>query len=212
MYLIFPSDPTTEFLQEVIDESIQNFPEIKLIQCGATKKSYDDTIATLNKIPKGGIVFFIGHGSPNSLYGGATSEIDKKPILTLNNINLFKDFKLILMACNSASFLKSSREMRGFSDGLGFGLLPSEMGELQVNRKIRELELTEGDLEQFKKILIDLFKKVIAKVARGEKSIESLANFVSTYICSLINNLVINENETKVAKLLYYVKKELLSG
>lgn len=212
MYLIFPNDPSTDFLKEVINHSLELFPEINLVECHASDDSYTATKDFLATIPEGRTIFFIGHGSLDSLYGGASHEVEKRPLITLKNINLFKNSNLILMACNSTGFLESSRQMRNFSDGLGFGLLPSEMGELQVNRKIREIELAENDLDKFKEILITLFKKIISKVAKGEHSIESLATFVSTYISKLINELVKDKSMVKVAKLLFYVKKDLISG
>lgn len=212
MYLIFPSDPTTNFLQQVIDDTLVLFPEINVIRCAANEESYVATKESLEAIPEGRTIFFVGHGSPSTLYGGASHEFEKRPLITLKNINLFKNSKLILMACNSTGFIKSSRPMRNFSDGLGFGLLPSEMEELQTNRKIRELGLTEIELDKFKGILVDLFKKIIATVAKGEKCIESLAFFVSAYISKLINELVADSNFVKVAKLLFYVKKDLISG
>lgn len=212
MYLIFPNDPTTEFLQEVIDFTKEYYPQVRVVNCSASNESYAETLDILEAIPEGGTIFFIGHGSPNTLYGGASNGIEKKSLITLKNVNLFKHSQLILMACNSSDFIKSSRPMRHFSDGLGFGLLPSEIIELQKNRKIRELKLSEEELNKFKVILISLFKNIIAKVANGEKCMERLAFFVSTYLSKSINELIADENASKIAKLLFYIKKDITSG
>ena len=212
MFLIFPNDRSTEFLKSVVDKAEELISNLIIIKCSASDESYSDAIEQLKNISKGETVIFIGHGCPTKLYGGENKSFSKKELISLKNVSLFKDVKLILMACNSSDFIRSSRKMRNFSEALGFGLLPSDMNELAKNKKIRELNLTELEINKFKEILIDLFSRIIDLVANFDKSIEELKFFVSTYISVLINNLIGKGNMTNVAKLLFYVRKELTSG
>ncbi|OEE32009.1 hypothetical protein ACODG7_00545 [Vibrio anguillarum] len=210
-YLIFPDDPSVYFMNSVI-EKISTFIEdgsVTLIKCNASDDGYKTAYKLIEEIPKGSKVVFIGHSTPALIYGGMSEEYLRKPLVRLKNMSVFKDKELLLVSCFSMKLLESSRNYRNYSKCMGFGLLPSELEEVEAHRGIRNLSLDFEDIENFKSDFSQLMASTMEYFLETDSSMEKLFSYFK-----IITNKKINENllcggNRKVAEVLFYVVNEV---
>lgn len=212
LYIILPDDPTVYFMNSVIERLYDHINQgnISLIKCGPTKESYSDSFNSIKLIPENSKIIFIGHSTVNTLYGGHCSEHLRQSLISLEQMSIFKNKELFLVSCYSKKLLISSRGHRNFSRCLGFGLLPSEMYELEAHSGIRRLNLNEDDLNIFKNHLADLIFKTISYIISKNKNLEEAYNYLKILINQKSNEAILVEKNPRVAEILYYMVTESL--
>lgn len=211
-YLIYPNDPTTYFMNPII-KSLKSYIEngsLILISCEANLNSYKDSIEKIREIPENSIVIFIGHSTNSILYGGQSINFEKKPLLELSQMSIFKNIELFLISCFSEKLLKSSRGQRNYSKCLGFGLLPSELQEVVAHSAMRRLELNQTDINIFRFHLADIFCSVLNYMISNNSSLDMAYNYFKIITHKKTNDLILNEKNDKVAELFFYVSQEAI--
>ncbi len=155
--LIFPQDTTIEFLREFISILQNKYPEsISLIEPDLNC-SFEALFKQINSLYKeNDIIFFLGHGKSNALYG-ATNSKEKNILISINQISeVFNGKNVILFSCNSRDIFRKTGV--GIKKYLGFGSMPTDWDEIQSERNIGDanylFNLTSDSLEKFKKILV----------------------------------------------------------
>lgn len=211
-YLIYPNDPTTYFMNPII-KSLKSYIEngsLILINCEANLNSYKDSIEKIREIPENSRVIFIGHSTNSILYGGQSTNFEKKPLLELSQMSIFKNIELFLISCFSEKLLKSSRGQRNYSKCLGFGLLPSELQEVVAHSAMRRLELNQTDINIFRFHLADIFCSVLNYMIYNNTSLDTAYNYFKIITHKKTNDLILNEKNDKVAELFFYVSQEAI--
>ncbi len=211
-YLIYPNDPTTYFMNPII-KSLKSYIEdgsLILINCDADLKSYKDSVEKIKEIPKNSRVIFIGHSTNSILYGGQSPDFERKSLVELSQMSIFKNIELFLISCFSEKLLKSSRGQRNYSKCLGFGLLPSELQEVVAHSAMRRLELNQTDINIFKFHLADIFCSVLNYMISNNTSLDMAYNYFKIITHKKTNDLILNEKNDKVAELFFYVSQEAI--
>ncbi|AYA03194.1 hypothetical protein BEN74_10365 [Acinetobacter sp. WCHAc010034] len=211
-YLIYPDDPTIYFMNPII-KKLKSYIEngsLVLISCEADLNSYKDSVSKIRKIPENSKVIFIGHSTTSILYGGQSTDFQKRPLLELSQMSIFKNIELFLISCFSEKLLKSSRSQRNYSKCLGFGLLPSELQEVVAHSSMRKLALDQDDINIFKFHLADIFCSVLNYMISNNTSLDEAYNYFKIITHKKTNELILVDKNEKVAELFFYVSQEAL--
>jgi hypothetical protein len=211
IYIIYPSDPSTSFLQEVLNDlkllDLQNL--LTVINCLPTDNSYQQAKEAINSIPDGALVYFMGHGTYKGLYGGENARFPKKLLICLKEMKVFKNKQLILFSCHSGKLLKSSREKRMFYSSIGFGLLPSEMSEVSTDSYLNILDLNLKDINNIQSKLSKIFTMLMSTSLSTEHNIDFYYGRLKLIIDSQISEEVLVNKDSKIANVLFSIRSNL---
>ncbi|KAA1242903.1 hypothetical protein [Aquimarina sp. RZ0] len=210
IYLILPIDPTTIFLNQIPEKLKNNGIDFNLIEVYETKESYDAAKQKLTEIPNGATVLFLGHGQDNQLYGGASSTIEKQPIIRTNEMKIFAKKKLFALSCHSASLLKNSLGNAQIINSIGFGALPTEMAEVESNNRLNELGITEETIDAYKQTLVDCVVQSVTRYAQTNLSFHELKDFFSLLMNKRINEAVLVDKDRNLANLVFQMRNEMI--
>jgi len=211
IYLFYPNDSSIQFLDELLDFFSEEIKQerIIVIRCEASEESYKYCKEQLKNIEENSAFAFIGHGTPDFLYGGASNEFPKRPLFSIDDMHHLINKKAVFMSCYSEQLLIKSRRHRNYSDCIGFGLLPSDIQETNGKKYLEKLDLNSVDIYEFQKSLVDVFTIVIYSLLNDELNTEKIVDNVRLSINMKINeNILINKN-IKLANLLYYFDSEI---
>ncbi|MBW3733498.1 hypothetical protein [Aeromonas dhakensis] len=209
-YIIFPDDPTLIFMRCIFDafESKYNGNNINIISCNPSSEGYKDARELITNIKPSSTVVFIGHSTPSLIYGGASVDFNKQPLLKIDDMGVFSACDLILVSCFSKKLLESSRQKRAFSHCIGFGLIPSEFHELQSHPRISRLGLLEEDLEVFKQHFSIIIRNTLKYLLLENGSLESAFLYMRMLLNKAANQFILKEKNHRLAELLYYIVSE----
>lgn len=211
-YIIYPDDPTVYFMNTIL-KNLKDYIEdgrLTLISCNATNEGYEDSLNLIKQIPEHSRVIFIGHSTPIVLYGGQSSCFNRKPLINLNQMSIFKNIELFLISCFSEKLLKSSRSFRNYSKCLGFGLILSELCEVSAHSGMRRLGLTQDDINIFKFHVSEIFSTVLRFMITNNASLEQAFNMFQIITNIKTNEMIIKDKNEKIAELFYYLVEESL--
>lgn len=211
--VIFPNDPSTEFLHPVLDVVNQvSGVDYELIRTAPTESGYQYTrkfIAELdNRIP----IVFMGHGHSRHLYGGVSDSFERKNLLGVSDTELLEGRTLILLACRSSEFVWSARDSIKF--GLGFGDLPTDWDDITAEREFYG-NVYDGIDEQiicdYRNGLVQVFAHSIKDCLESEGSLQRFALALKLRINKKICDSVLSGTPPKrlLADMFYSMKHEL---
>ena len=155
MYVIISEDETTAFLYGIIEGLVKGNVSLEIIEVKPTNESYETAIQKINNLPKNSFILFLGHGQPNQLYGAENAEFAKKALIKLNEMSIFKEQFLFLLACDSGSLLKSCLKTSGITKSIGFGSLPTEIKEVGHTKMLAGIEITQLGIDSFKRKIVN---------------------------------------------------------
>jgi hypothetical protein len=207
--IIFPNDPSTAFLQPIIDILKNKNITINLLQVEPNKQSYLDTIEKLKSENTCQFFLFLGHGSENSLFGGESTEFDKQPFISLKDMVLFKDKTIFLLACDSNLLLKKTFRVAQIHKSLGFGPLPTEIAETNKN-KFKHLRVTTETIEKFKAKIVSVVAETLCLyLCQQNFNLNDIRDSLTNSINFEINQAILKNNDRTLADLLYFMKDEI---
>lgn len=211
-YLIYPNDSSISFMDPILNNLriYINSGLLILINCEPNLGSYQESLKQISGIAGNSRVIFIGHSTASILYGGKSCDFDKRPLIELSQMSIFKNVELFLISCFSEKLLKSSRKHRNYSKCLGFGLLPSELDEVEAHPAMRKLSLDQNDINVFKENLADVFCSVLGFMISNNTSLDEAYNYFKIITHRKTNDLILKENNEKVAEIFFYVSQESL--
>ena len=211
-YLIYPDAPTVYFMNIILKNLKDHIEDgkITLITCDASNEGYVHSLNLIKQIPEHARVIFIGHSTPIMLYGGQNSCFNRKPLLNLSEMSIFKNIELFLISCFSEKLLKSSRPFRNYSKCLGFGLILSELSEVSAHSGMRKLDLNQNDVDIFKLHVSEIFARVLSFMVNNNASLEQAFNMFQIIANKKAYDIIIKDKNEKIAELLYYLVQESL--
>lgn len=211
IYIIYPSDSSTLFLQGIISPLRKNMSceNLKVIRIEASDESYQDAITEIALIPNSSFVLFMGHGTGTEIYGGESRDFSKKCLFKKNDMGIFKNKDLLLLSCYSSTLLQSSRTIRNYSNSIGFGALPSGMEEVNASSKLRKQNLDSLMIDDYKKVIVECVFQSILLSFNEEYSFEQLYHYLKLTINRKISRLVIDEEKRTLADLLFQLQLDI---
>lgn len=206
--IIISIDPSTQFLFEIITK-LKNFGiKCNVHEIHPNDESYSKTFDIVSSLERNSRVLFLGHGQSNQLYGGECLEtFPKKTFIKLNEMSVFKDQYLFLLACDSADLIKSSFRNSRMSKSIGFGGLPTSMEEVEKDKKLSSEGISEQTIEDFKNEIVCTVSDAISV---HYQDFNKLSDYLTLLLDQRINNAVLMKKDRNLADLLYKMRHEMV--
>lgn len=205
---IYPEDKSTIFLLPIYKqlEHLSGFVGYRFDTLGSheTKSLYNST-----NFEKGSLLFFLGHGASNKLYGSVDENGNKQELFNTRNIDHIKDLDFVCIACRSKEF-----SHKHFQKYIGFGNIISDFSEIISERDISDPCFMEWAAEKDICNFQSLFVKTItnAILLSSCNDIQSLYKMMKLCFNKQIAELLKNRNLSNyrhLADMLYEVLDEM---
>lgn len=207
--VVFSIDPTTDFLSDILKNLIDVGIETNLIEIHPSKESYNTAKEKIKNLPKNSVILFLGHGQDNQLFGGESKTFTKDSFIKDNEMSIFSGQLVFLLACDSSDLLKRSFRFSKIKKSIGFGALPTEMAEIQQDKKLNTY-IKENSVIKFREAIVDLISKAFIEFYKMEKlDFIWLKDYLLLLINKKINQSILEENDEGLADLLFCMKSEL---
>ena len=207
--VIFSIDPTTAFLSTINKTLKEAGVGLNVIEIHPSNESYVAAINMVRNLPRNSIILFLGHGQDNQLFGGESETFKKDVFIKDTEMNIFYEQFLFLLACNSSDLLKRSFRLSKIKNSIGFGALPTEMSEIEKNRKLNAY-ITKESVIKFGEALVDLVSTAFIEFYKKEEpDFIWLKDYLGLLINKKINQAVLEENDNGLADLLFNMKQGL---
>lgn len=215
IYIIYPEDNSTSFLTEIfvrLKHVYNDVVDIFLVK--PNPGSYEECLHYITSLDDRSVVLFMGHGQNDLLFGAESEEFEKKPLIKRNDFSIFKNKFLFSLSCNSNELLRTSLANSGLINSIGFGILPSEMKEVENNKKLREQGVTIEIIEAFKANLVEIIFSSFSYFIRYGVPFDELSDYLILLINKNISKIILddkNNAENKIlADLLYQMRSEFV--
>lgn len=205
MVIIYPPDPTTEFLSAIINE-ISKLPiEIKNHDFHYISK--DDSINQVKDLDSIRSIIYLGHGTQDELN---VNNGEETIISLFDARRMFKNKKIVLLSCYSSSFIKGLNN--DYEVGLGFGNIPTSKSELKGNDIEKYNHEDYKCIDIFKLTLVSIFKNSILEAINLNYSFQQLYYALKLRINKKISQCSLSSDKTDrlVGELFYDIKKEIV--
>ncbi|SDH50393.1 hypothetical protein [Mucilaginibacter gossypii] len=214
MYIIFPIDDSTNFLQVIADTLIDKFgaADIHVIRVDHSDEGYSESLKEIENIASDETILFMGHGQENCLYGGESKTFDKKPLIKNREIEIFAGKNVFLLACDSNAYLRSTFKFSKVTASIGFGGLPTDIGE--VKKRLLEQGVNDAVIERFKLAITQLVVDGFSYILENNLPFHKLSDYFMLYLNKMISNVVLAGKEDfenrALADLLFKMKSEMV--
>tara|TARA_R110001606_G_scaffold369772_1_gene525972 strand:+ start:1323 stop:1970 length:648 start_codon:yes stop_codon:yes gene_type:complete len=210
--VIISVDPSTNFLYSIVENMKSNSIEFELIEVHPNEESYKSCIDNISNLPENNTILFLGHGQDNQIYGGELlDDFPKQPLVKRNEMGIFKNQNLFLLACDSASLIKSSFRIAKTNKAIGFGPLPTEMKEVKNDKKLATAGITLDTIELFKQAINETIILSLLEYFKDEsKDFIYLKDYLKLLLNKRINKAIFEEDNRNLADLLFNMKNDMV--
>lgn len=206
--IIISIDTSTQFLFEIINNLKNNGIDFGVFEIQPNEESYAKTFEEISKFEKNSQIIFLGHGQSNQLFGGeCLKSFPKKAFVKLNEMNIFQEQYLFLLACDSASLIKSSFSQSRVIKSIGFGGLPTSLEEVEKDKKLSGEGISEKTIEDFK---TEIVNTVSIALSLHHKDFNKLSDCLILLLDQRINNAVLVKKDRNLADLLFKMRNEIV--
>lgn len=161
--IIYPHDSSTDFLQEIINKMAE-FMEVVVERLETTVEAHEKCIRIIQETDIK-LIIFMGHGQSDKFLGANSNNISseyrkyrEQGFINCNNLNIFKDKKIIALSCDSNQKIAKIAIESGAEAWLGFGYIPTDWSV-----EVEEVShLNPKDVEGFNKILVKIISTAIS--------------------------------------------------
>ena len=206
--IIISIDPSTHFLIEIIDKLKHFGVNCNVFEIHPNDESYSKTFDIISNFERNSRILFLGHGQSNQLYGGeCLDSFPKKAFIKLNEMNVFKEQHLFLLACDSSDLIKSSFRHSKISKSIGFGGLPTSMEEIEKDKKLSSEGISEQTIDDFKN---EIVYTVSTAISLYYGNFNKLSDYLTLILDQRINNAILIKKDRNLANLLFKMRKEIV--
>jgi sulfur relay (sulfurtransferase) DsrF/TusC family protein len=210
LHIIISSDPSTSFLFDIISNLEKHYKSINVIIIEPSDNSYKKSLELISTFSDNSNIMFLGHGTSEILYGGESEQFEKKVFISLQTMNIFKNQNIFILACNSATLLKSSFRLSQFNKSIGFGSLPTSPQEIENDKKLSKVGITDEIINLYKQDIVDIISNAFFNLLRGNiNDFIALKDYIDLLLLKKINKAVLVDNKSLLADLLFKMKTEM---
>lgn len=216
LHFIYPTDESTNFLLEIPNTLSEKYGSelIKIITVLPSDQSYSASVSAINDLPDNSTVIFMGHGQDDRLWGAEDQTFSKKAFISKSQSKVFSNKHLLCLSCYSNEFLKGTFAFSKIISSIGFGSLPTEMGEVKNNKRLKELGITDPVIDRYKIVLIDIIVRSLSEMIEKNLSFAELSSFLKLILNKLISEVVLmdksNAENRILSDLLFQMKTEMV--
>lgn len=209
--IIISIDPTTDFLFEIIENLGEIGYTLNIIEIYPTDTSYIDGIKAIKDIPDNSTIIFLGHGTATMIYGGESKQFEKKKLISIQEMRIFENQNIFILACESSKLLKSSFRLSKFNKSIGFGSLPTSIEEIENDSKLSKYSFTIEIIEEYKNALIKIISDAFKYFFENRIfDFILLKDYIELLMNKRINQAVLEENNPLLGDLLFKTKNEMV--
>ncbi len=210
--VIISVDPSTKFLFDIVKSLKSNSIKFELIEVHPNNASYKNCLDKIKELPENNTILFLGHGQDNQIYGGELlNGYPKQPLVKRNEMGIFKNQNLFLLACDSASLIKSSFRIAKTNKAIGFGPLPTEIEEVENDKKLANEGITLDTIELFKQAINETVILSLLEFFKDEsKDFIFLKDYLNLHLNKRINKAILEEDNRNLADLLFNMKNDMV--
>ena len=206
--IVISIDPSTHFLFEIINKLKQNSVEFEVTEICPNDESYADSLHKITNFPKKSIIVFLGHGQSDQLYGGeCLGSFPKKPIIKSNQMNIFENQFLFILACDSSKLIQRSFQQSKTIKSIGFGGLPTSIEEIEKDKKLFAVGISEETIEEFKKEIVLI---ISTSLSWYHNDFNQLKDYMILYLDQRIHSAVLIKKDRNLSDLLFKMRSELV--
>lgn len=125
---IYPEDETTDFLLPIY-EQLEQLPNFTGYRFNTITSPQRDELFNQQNSGQNSILFFLGHGASNKLYGSVNEKGEKDELFDKSKIKYIKNINFVCIACRSKEFARNK-----FQNYIGFGDITSDFSEIKAGR------------------------------------------------------------------------------
>ena len=216
IYLIYPSDETTEFLLEIPKRIAEKHGEksIQVIQMLPSEESYKEVFQSIEAIPSGSVVIFMGPGQEEKLWGAENESFVKQSFVSKSQAKVFSEKFIFLLSCNSNDFIKGTFSFSKAISSIGFGSLPTEMAEVEKSKRLKEQGVNEETINKYKNSMIELVSDSFCDMIESKLSFSQLGNSFLLRLNKKMSQVILEDTKSKdnriLADLLFQMKSEMV--
>jgi hypothetical protein len=208
IHIIISIDPSTQFLFEIIAKLKQCGTNCNVYEIHPNDNSYSKAFDIISNLERNSRILFLGHGQSNQLYGGeCIDSFPKKAFIKLNEMSIFKEQHLFLLACDSADLIKSSFRQSKTIKSIGFGGLPTSMEEVEKDKKLSSEGISEQTIKDFKNEIVCTVSNALSLYY---EDFNKLSDYLTLLLDQRINNAVLVKNDRNLADLLFKMRYEMV--
>jgi hypothetical protein len=214
--IIYPKDPSTEFLLQIYTILFGRFGSevVKILYIEANEKSYANALEFIENSPDNSLLLFMGHGQDDQLFGAESANFKKRSLVKRTEFRVFKGKYLFSLSCYSSELLRTSLGNSGIINSIGFGSLPTEMTEVENDKKLKEKGVTDNIIQRFKDILVELVTLSYSEFIEKGLSFSELSEYYLLLLNRKISEVILRDNTCKESKilsdLLFQMKLEMV--
>lgn len=194
--IVYPIDDSIEFLEPILNGLKRLFPNAVIFRPQAG--TYGSAITDETEL-----VIFLGHGTPNQLYGSLNDSGEKSVFLNVTNGSLLLDgVDIILFACNSDDYFRKIKRNAEIDCYVTFGDMPTDWEHIHHNRDqdanfLKDFE--EEHLEYYKSAIVE---SVVEGFKNGVRtnSIIGIPKRISLIVNQKINEVILDSDWSKTQK------------
>jgi hypothetical protein len=207
LYFIYPKDETTEFLEPIYLEALSVFGEEIVTLISFEENSYEENFELVRALPSSSNIIFLGHGRNNRLYG----LFDKSytPFVESNKMWVFNEQNLFALACKSTHLLTYCFHRTSISHSIGFGNLPTSTDEVDEIKKIKHLQISDDDIEEFKSIIVEVVSLSIIKFYKEGLCFSHIYKHLRLLLNIKMNNAVLINKNRNLAELVFQMLADM---
>lgn len=206
--IVISIDPSTHFLFEIINKLKENSVEFEVTEICPNDESYADSLHKITNFPKKSIIVFLGHGQSDQLYGGeCLGSFPKKPIIKSNQMNIFENQFLFILACDSSKLIQRSFQQSKTIKSIGFGGLPTSIEEVEKDKKLFAVGISEETIEEFKKEIVLI---ISTSLSWYHNDFNQLKDYMILYLDQRIYSAVLIKKDRNLSDLLFKMRSELV--
>jgi hypothetical protein len=202
---IHPLDESTAFLEPIR----KIFSNNSIIE--ANLEAHNAILEKIYNFNYKSLIIFLGHGSKEALKGSSTSDYEFENYIDVNQAkNLFKNHDIFLLSCNSRDFLNA---FDSYNSSIGFGNIISSMEEVDIERRFRDLNLENEDVELFKLSFVSAVKQTFIQLITNKIIFKEIPIYLRYFINKEINSVLLSKdlkNRKEIAKLLFEFRDEMI--
>ncbi len=216
IYLIYPSDETTEFLLEIPKRIAEKHGDksIQVIKMLPSEESYKEVFHSIETMPSGSVVIFMGHGQDDKLCGAENESFIKQSFVSKSQAKVFSEKFIFLLSCNSNDFIKGTFSFSKAISSIGFGSLPTEMSEVENSKRLKEQGVNEETINKYKNSMIELVSDSFCDMIESNLSFSQLGNSFLLRLNKKISQVILEDTKSKdnriLADLLFQMKSEMV--
>ncbi|WP_294670596.1 hypothetical protein [uncultured Fluviicola sp.] len=160
LYIIFPKDSTTDFLEEIVnyleDNLITSSIKVFRLKSEADHRLILDNGQAL--FSEDSTVLFMGHGMSSAISGALTIDYNHGVLIQETELSLFQKRRLILLSCRSNEFILKYSWGAKLKGSIGFPNLVTDDYDRYGTEDRWINEVTERDIENYRNDIVDVLK------------------------------------------------------